>query len=70
MLLLYSDGIPEAMNPAREQFGEERLIALLKAHGDGSPRALIDAITNAVTQHAGDAPPSDDMTLLAVRRVA
>ena len=70
MLLLYSDGIPEAMNPAREQFGDERLIALLKARGNGSPQALIDAIIEAVTQHAGDAPPNDDMTLLAAKRVS
>ncbi|MFB3082982.1 MAG: PP2C family protein-serine/threonine phosphatase, partial [Gammaproteobacteria bacterium] len=69
LLLLYSDGIPEAMNPAREQFGEERLVALLKAHS-GSSQALIDAIIEAVTQHAAEAPPSDDMTLLAARRVS
>ncbi len=68
LLLLYSDGIPEAMNPAHEQFSEERLVALLKTH-TGSPKALIDTIIKAVTTHAGKAPPSDDMTLLAVKRV-
>ena len=58
------------MNPAREEFGEERLIALLKTHRRDSAQALIDRIVEAVQHHAGDAPPSDDMTLLAVRRVS
>ena len=69
LLLLYSDGIPEAMNLAREQYGEERLVALLKSHSAGSVEALINHIVKTVQHHAGTAPPSDDMTLLAVRRV-
>ena len=70
LLLLYSDGIPEAMNTAREQYGEERLIALLKSHSAGSAEALVNHIVEAVQDHVGTAPPSDDMTLLVVRRVA
>lgn len=69
VLLLYSDGITEAMNSAREQFGEDRLAALLETHGHLSAQALIDQIVLAVQQHSGNAPQTDDMTLLAVRRL-
>ena len=69
LLLLYSDGITEAMNPNREEFGEERLIALLKSLGVLPAQGLINHIIKIVTQHTQGAPPSDDMTLLAVKRV-
>jgi len=69
LLLLYSDGITEAMNPAREQFDEERLVALLKAHRRHTAQAFIRRIVEAVQRHTGDAPPSDDMTLPAVKRL-
>jgi len=70
VLLIYSDGVTEAMNPARIPFDEDRLVDLLKTCGDQPAPALIDHIVNTVQQHAGEAPPSDDMTLLVVRRVA
>ena len=62
-LVLYTDGVTEAFNPANEAFGEERLIAEVKAHGDGAAAALIERICRSVTLFAGSAPQSDDITL-------
>lgn len=70
MLLLYSDGITEAMDATREQFGEERLTALLQTYHALPASTLIDRIVEAVWQHAGKTPPSDDITLLIVKRDA
>ncbi|MFQ5568610.1 MAG: PP2C family protein-serine/threonine phosphatase [Rhodothermales bacterium] len=70
LLLIYSDGISEAMNPAREQFGDERLTALLQAHRSQSSQTLIDHILQAVQHHAGETPPDDDRTLLLIKRCA
>jgi sigma-B regulation protein RsbU (phosphoserine phosphatase) len=62
-LVLYTDGVTEAFNPADEAYGEERLIAEVKAHGDGPAAALVERICRSVTLFAGSAPQSDDITL-------
>ena len=70
VLLIYSDGLTETMNPARELFGEERLAALLKKYGTQSAQTLIDHIVEDAKRYAGKALPHDDMTLLVVKRLA
>jgi len=62
-LVLYTDGVTEAFNPADEAYGEERLIAEVKAHGNGAAAALVERICTSVTLFAGTAPQSDDITL-------
>jgi phosphoserine phosphatase RsbU/P len=62
-LLLYTDGVTEAFNPADEAYGAERLIAEVTAHGDGTAAALVERICSSVTSFAGTAPQSDDITL-------
>ena len=65
--VLYSDGITEAMNEAREQFGEDRLQAVVDACDGRDARATEQAILQAVRSFIGAAPPHDDMTLFVVR---
>jgi serine phosphatase RsbU (regulator of sigma subunit) len=62
-LVLYTDGVTEAFSPADEAYGTERLIAEVKAHGDGAAAALVERICSSVTVFAGTAPQSDDITL-------
>jgi phosphoserine phosphatase RsbU/P len=62
-LILYTDGVTEAFNSAEEAYGAERLIAEVKAHGDGAATALVERICRSVTIFAGAAPQSDDITL-------
>jgi phosphoserine phosphatase RsbU/P len=64
-LLLYTDGVTEAMNPGGELYGEERLHALV-GNDHGSPQALVDALIADVRRHSATATQSDDITLLAV----
>jgi sigma-B regulation protein RsbU (phosphoserine phosphatase) len=66
-LVLFTDGITEAFNPADEAYGEERLIAEVRAHGDGAAAALVERICRSVTVFAGSAPQSDDITLTVLR---
>ena len=68
ILLIYSDGVPEAMNATKQQFGEERLRDLLLQSRDRPVGELIDTIIAAVKVHAGSYPQSDDITLIAVKR--
>ena len=66
-LLLFTDGISEAMNNNDEEFDETRLIdALHSANGMRAPE-LIDHIMQACDDFAAGAPQHDDMTLVVVR---
>lgn len=67
MLFLYTDGLTEAMNRQREQFGGQRLFDHLQS-GIGS-KDQIEQMTQAVHQYVGEAPQSDDLTMLAIRYI-
>ena len=64
-LFLYTDGLTEAENPAHALFGEERMLAALS--GKLGSHQQIDAMTQAVQGFVGDAPQSDDLTMLYIR---
>ncbi len=68
VLILYTDGIPEAQNAAEEFFGEEKLLEICRRHAGLSAEKLQAAILDAVHQFRGDHPPSDDITLMVLRR--
>jgi sigma-B regulation protein RsbU (phosphoserine phosphatase) len=68
LLVAYSDGVTEATNGRDEPFGSERFLELLRVGLDRPVDELIGSIVAAVRQHAGDAPQSDDITIVAVKR--
>ena len=65
MLFLYTDGLTEAMTAQREQFNRQRLIDNLQCGIDCKDQ--IEKMTQAVHGFVGDAPQSDDLTMLAIR---
>jgi sigma-B regulation protein RsbU (phosphoserine phosphatase) len=65
-LLLYTDGITEAMDPGEDLYSEPRLARFLAANRHSPPRQIIGDLVGDVRQFAGGAPPSDDMTALAL----
>lgn len=67
LLLMYSDGITEAMNRQEEEFGEERLCKLLTDNQDLSAEALLQKILNEVSAFTGEVPQQDDMTMVAIK---
>lgn len=66
-LFLYTDGITEAFNTEDVAFGEERLEILLKANFDKSIKEISQACVTGVKEFCGNAPQSDDITLLAIK---
>lgn len=68
LLVIYSDGITEAFNTADEDFGEDRLMDVLKKHLTAPVQTVMEEILAHVRAFMGDAPQSDDMSLLIVRR--
>lgn len=67
-LLAFTDGIIEAQSSSGELYSEERLRELMEARFE-SVDALVAGIEDAVDRHAAGARQSDDLTLLAVRRL-
>jgi sigma-B regulation protein RsbU (phosphoserine phosphatase) len=68
-LLLYTDGLPEALDAqARTAFGYERIQAALQL--GGTPQQIHDNILASFDAHAGDEPLKDDLTLLVIGRGA
>jgi phosphoserine phosphatase RsbU/P len=68
LLLVYSDGICEAMNPNHQPFGEERLENIVRDNRDLSPGELLDVIIKEVKLFTQHEPQMDDITLVAIRR--
>jgi phosphoserine phosphatase RsbU/P len=65
-LVLFTDGITEAMNNRNEQYGEARLDLALGKWPDLRARQLVNTVIDAVREFVGDAPQSDDMTCLSL----
>ena len=69
MLFFYTDGLTEAEDNLKNQFGKERLrtvIQELMTEGDVSPQKVVEKIEEAVKTFVGDADQSDDLTMLAL----
>ncbi len=64
IILLYTDGITEAMNTAEEEFGQERLIDLLLRHKNKNVYEIRQIIVQKVREFTGKETMEDDMTLL------
>ena len=67
-LLVYSDGVTEAMDASGELFGEERLRAILPGLSTLAPREMAARLVAAVDAFVGCAPVHDDLSLLILRR--
>lgn len=65
-VLLYTDGVTEAVNDANEQFGEERLTECLDDCHDDAPAEIIRDVLRSVTRFSGGRIQSDDITMLAL----
>ena len=67
MLMLYTDGLTEAMNADKELFGQKRIAEAIKAQDSiVSPKQLLDTLSQAVTDFVCGAEQSDDLTMLAI----
>jgi len=70
LLCLYSDGITECASRAEEEFGEGRLVALLRAAADRPLPEIVRAVEEATDDFAAGQPQGDDQTIVLLRRSA
>ncbi len=68
VLTLYTDGLVEAMNDREEEYGEKRLIKILKENLHLSSEMLKSVIIQDVHKHIGSVPLQDDFTLLVIKK--
>ncbi|WP_461210165.1 SpoIIE family protein phosphatase [Desulfocurvus sp. DL9XJH121] len=67
MLLVYTDGITEAMDVSKTMLTEDGLLAVARELRHAPAKDAVQGVVRATHEHAGEAPQSDDITLLAVR---
>lgn len=67
LLVFYTDGVTEAMNPEEdEEYGEERLLQCLQVHRSESSNQILNAVIDDITAFSGDTQ-YDDITLIVIR---
>lgn len=69
MLFLFTDGIVETMDPAKEQFGVERVADLLRKHRDRTAKDVCGILREAVDEFSNRAPQQDDLTMIVAKAV-
>ena len=65
-IFLYTDGLTEAMNSKHEQFGMERVEAVVGSCIDKQPKDILDTVIEAVHGFVKDAEQSDDLTMMSI----
>jgi len=68
--LLYTDGLNEAMNHQKEQFGYERIREVVRQHAEGTAESIVEALFQAIADHAAEADLFDDTTVVAVKKLS
>ena len=68
-LFLYTDGVAEAMDGQKEQFGMDRILKVLNREPDAAPRRILEMMQSAVEEFVGDAPQFDDLTMMALKMI-
>jgi serine phosphatase RsbU (regulator of sigma subunit)/transposase len=67
LLLIYTDGITEAMNPQREQFGEKRLLDVVHQYHGLSADEFMKKLSEELENFTGNYPQNDDITCVAIK---
>ena len=67
LFIVFSDGIFEAPNEKGEQFGDDRVIELIREHAGKPAQKIIDVVRRAVQAHGAGVPRADDQTALIIK---
>jgi sigma-B regulation protein RsbU (phosphoserine phosphatase) len=69
LLVMFTDGVSEAMSADQVEYGEDRLEQVIRSRVTGTAREVMDAIHQDVLRHTRGAPQSDDITMMVLRAV-
>ena len=65
-LFVYTDGLPEATNAAKEMFGTERMLEAINAAAEDSPQEILESVRGSVDRFVKEAEQFDDLTMLCI----
>lgn len=68
-LVMFTDGVTEAMDTAYKEFGAERLDSILRQQSGANSQQIIEAVKAGIKEFVGDAEQSDDITMLVIKRL-
>ncbi len=66
-LFIYTDGLNEAENRSHEQFGDDRLLDILRNTRFDSARQVVETLSECIEKHRDGADPNDDLTMMCLR---
>ena len=66
-LIVYTDGLPDAMDPSDVLFGEERLTTVLQSHHGMQPDQILDLVDMAIFDHTAPGRPADDVNIIVIQ---
>jgi sigma-B regulation protein RsbU (phosphoserine phosphatase) len=66
-LIMYTDGLTDAMDPADVLFGEERLTTLLQSHHGADPTEILNRVDQAVADHTAPGRAADDINIIVLQ---
>ena len=66
-LVIYTDGLPDAMDPSDVLFGEERLKTVLQSHHGSKPDDILDEVAKAISAHTAPGRPADDVNIIVLQ---
>ncbi len=69
-LVIYTDGLTDAMDPSDALFGEDRLKTLLQAHYGADPAEILNQVDSALDRHTSPGRPSDDINIIVLQHLA
>ncbi|NUN49211.1 MAG: SpoIIE family protein phosphatase [Candidatus Brocadiae bacterium] len=69
-LLLYTDGVVEAKNARGEDLGDDTLLEISRRSSTGNAQDMVDSVAEAIVEHRGMAAQSDDITIVAFKRLS
>jgi sigma-B regulation protein RsbU (phosphoserine phosphatase) len=69
-LVIYTDGLTDAMDPADALFGEERLKTVLQSHFGANPNEILEQVDAALERHTSPGSPADDINIIVLQHPA
>jgi len=66
-LVIYTDGLTDAMDPSDSLFGEERLRTLLQSHYGADPAEILNQVDDALRKHTAPGRPADDVNIIVLQ---
>jgi sigma-B regulation protein RsbU (phosphoserine phosphatase) len=66
-LVIYTDGLTDAMDPSDSLFGEERLKTVLQSHFGSDPTEILTQVEQAVYRHTAPGRPADDVNIIVLQ---